>query len=70
LIDIVIEIHEKDAYATTRRLALEEGVFVGASSGAAMFAAIRYARKIDKGTIVILFPDRGEKYLSTAVFEG
>jgi len=69
LIDIVIEIHEKDAYETARRLALEEGVFVGASSGAAMFAAMKYARKIDKGTIVTMFPDRGEKYLSTAVFD-
>lgn len=68
LIDIVIEIHEKDAYATSRRLALEEGIFAGASSGAAMFAALKYARKIEKGTIVTLLPDRGEKYLSTPVF--
>lgn len=69
LIDIVIEIHEKDAYETARKLALEEGIFVGASSGAAMFAAAKYARKLGEGTIVTLFPDRGEKYLSTPVFE-
>ena len=69
LIDIVIEVHEKDAHATSRRLALEEGIFVGASSGAALFAALRYASKIKRGTIVTLFPDRGEKYLSTPVFD-
>jgi len=69
LIDIVIEIHEADAYETARKLAQKEGVFVGASSGAAMFAAAKYARKIEKGTIVTLFPDRGEKYLSTQIFE-
>ena len=69
LIDIVIDIHEDDAFKTTRRLAQEEGIFVGASSGAAMYAALKYAKKIDKGTIVTLFPDRGEKYLSTPIFE-
>jgi cysteine synthase len=68
LIDIVIEIHEKDAYDTARKLALREGIFVGASSGAAMFAALKYARKIKKGLIVTLLPDRGEKYLSTSMF--
>jgi len=64
----VIDIHENDAFATARRLAQEEGIFVGASSGAAMFAAIQYAQKISQGTIVTLFPDRGEKYLSTPMF--
>jgi cysteine synthase len=70
LIDILVDIHEKDAYEYSRRLALEEGVFVGASSGAAMCAAVKYARKMKEGTIVTLFPDRGEKYLSTPMFEG
>lgn len=69
LIDIVIDVHEEDAYKTVRRLAHEEGVFAGASSGAVMFAAMKYSRKLKKGTIVTLFPDRGEKYLSTQVFE-
>ena len=69
LIDIVIEIHEKDAFTTARRLAREEGIFAGASSGAAMFAAAKYARKMERGTIVTIFPDRGEKYLSTEMFE-
>ena len=69
LIDIVINIHERDAIAMARKLALKEGIFVGVSSGAAMFAAVKYARKMKKGTIVTLFPDRGEKYLSTSLFQ-
>ena len=68
LIDIVIEVHEKDAVNTVRGLAAKEGIFVGQSSGAAMFAAAKYAKKAGKGTIVTVFPDRGEKYLSTGVF--
>jgi len=56
LIDIVIDIHENDAFATARRLAQEEGIFVGASSGAAMFAAIQYAQKISQGTYCYSFP--------------
>ena len=68
LIDIVIEVREKHAAAAARALAEKEGIFVGASSGAAMCAAEKYAQKIDKGTIVTIFPDRGEKYLSTNIF--
>lgn len=69
LIDIVLEIHEKDAYKTARDLAFKEGIFVGESAGAAMFCSLIYARRIKKGTIVTIFPDRGEKYLSTSLFE-
>lgn len=69
LIDIVINVHEKDAIAAARKLALREGIFAGVSSGAAMFAAARYARKMEKGVIATLFPDRGEKYLSTKLFD-
>jgi cysteine synthase B len=51
-----------------RRIVREEGIFVGMSSGAAMLAAVRTAEKIDAGVIVVIFPDRGEKYLSTGLF--
>jgi len=64
---VMVETHE--AFATTRRIVKEEGVFVGMSSGAAMYAALEVAKKIDSGNIVVIFPDRGEKYLSTGVFK-
>jgi len=47
----------------------KERLFVGMSSGAAMYAANQVAKKIEKGNIVIIFPDRGEKYLSTKLFD-
>ncbi|MFZ3074466.1 MAG: cysteine synthase family protein [Minisyncoccales bacterium] len=68
LIDIVIDVDSAGAFATARDLAQKEGLFVGASSGAAMAMAIKYAQKIKKGIIVTVFPDRGEKYLSTEMF--
>lgn len=68
LIDIVIDIHAKDASKAARDLAAKEGIFAGQSSGAAIFAAAKYAKKMAAGTIVTLFPDRGEKYLSTEIF--
>jgi cysteine synthase B len=52
------------AFDMTRRLAREEGLFAGTSSGAAMAAALRVAEKIDRGTIVVMFPDGGDRYLS------
>ena len=51
---------DDDAFDTTRRLALEEGLFVGMSSGAATFAAMETAREMEKGTLVVILPDRGE----------
>ena len=57
------------AYETTRRLASQEGLLVGMSSGAAMHAAIELSESIERGTIVVIFPDRGEKYLSTSLFD-
>jgi cysteine synthase B len=59
---------DDEAFNTTRRLALEEGLFVGMSSGAAMAAAIRKAKEMSDGTIVVVLPDRGDRYLSTALF--
>jgi len=68
-IDISIMIDSEEAFEMARRIVHEEGIFVGMSSGAAMLAALKLADMIDKGVIVCIFPDRGEKYLSTALFE-
>ncbi len=59
---------DDEAFTTTRRLALEEGLFVGMSSGAAMWGAIQKAKEMKDGTIVVILPDRGDRYLSTALF--
>ncbi len=52
------------------RLSQEEGVLVGQSSGAAMFAALQVARKLRSGTVVTIFPDFGDKYLTTNLWVG
>jgi cysteine synthase B len=67
-IDRHIMIESEDAFELTRRIAREEGIFAGMSSGAALYAALKVASEIDSGTIVTIFPDRGEKYLSTELF--
>ena len=61
-------VDDDPAFETTRRLAVEEGLFVGMSSGAAVAGAIRLASRISSGTIVALLPDRGDRYLSTNLF--
>jgi len=68
MIDIKIDIPTQKAFETAREIIRKEGIFVGMSSGAAMLAAIETSKKIDKGNIVVIFPDRGEKYLSTEMF--
>jgi cysteine synthase B len=67
-LDEIFSIEDDDAFAMTRSLALDEGLFVGMSSGAAMFAARRLAEKLDRGCVVTLLPDRGDRYLSTNLF--
>jgi len=67
-IDESIMIDTEEAYAMARRIVKEEGIFVGMSSGAAMLAAVKVAERLDSGVIVTIFPDRGEKYLSTDLF--
>lgn len=67
-IDEKINVNDEDAFETTRKLALKEGLFVGMSSGAAMFGALRMAEQLKKGTIVVILPDRGDRYLSTTLF--
>jgi cysteinyl-tRNA synthetase len=61
-------VQDEDAYATTRRLAREEGLLCGMSSGAAMWLALEKAKEIASGLIVVLLADGGERYLSTNLF--
>lgn len=67
-IDVSIKIESEAAFEMARRIVSEEGIFVGMSSGAAMLAALEVAEKLDSGVVVVIFPDRGEKYLSTNLF--
>jgi len=67
-IDKIVNIDDEEAYEMARRLAREEGLFVGMSSGAAMVVARNEAAAMDEGTIVVIFPDSGERYLSTSLF--
>ena len=67
--DELIAVSDEDAALYTRRLALEEGILVGISSGAACCAALKVAKSLGKGHIVVtIFPDKGEHYLSTEIF--
>jgi cysteine synthase B len=69
-LDGKIPVSTEDAYSMVYRLSQEEGVLVGQSSGAAMFASIKIARKLRAGTIVTIFPDFGDKYLTTNLWVG
>jgi len=67
-VDRLIDIDQDDAETTMRRLAAEEGVFCGVSSGGAVFAALEISRQVENATIVAIICDRGDRYLSTGVF--
>lgn len=68
-VDEIIEVSEEEAIAMTRRLAKEEGVFAGMSSGGAVSSALKLAEKLDQGVIVTVICDRGDRYLSSNLFE-
>ena len=69
--DELIPVTDERAIELSKRLAAEEGLFVGISSGATLAAAFEVAAKADKGTVILaMLPDTGERYLSTPLFEG
>jgi len=69
LIDSQEMIESEEAIEMARQIIAKEGIFAGMSSGAALLAAIRTAEKIESGNIVVVFPDRAEKYLSSTMFD-
>ncbi len=68
MMDERVTIDDGEAFETTRLLAAKEGVFVGMSSGAAVAGALRITREMERGTVVVILPDRGDRYLSTTLF--
>lgn len=68
-IDRIVRVNDDQAYDTCRWLALTQGIFVGMSSGAAVYGAMQAAKDINKGTVVCILPDRGDRYLSTTLFK-
>jgi len=68
-VDMVIELSEKNAKETTKRLALEEGIFAGMSSGGSVYSALQIAASIEQGVIVAIICDRGDRYLSSDLFD-
>lgn len=67
-LDDIIVMEDAEAFDISRRLATEEGIFAGISSGAAVAGALRIAKQMDSGTIVTIIADRGDRYLSTMLF--
>lgn len=68
-LDAIEVVEDGEAFETTEVLARKEGIFVGMSSGAALAGALRFSKNLDSGTIVVLLPDRGDRYLSTMLFK-
>ena len=69
LVDSVIKVNDEEAFETARLLAKTEGIIAGSSSGAAMAAVLKLVRSGVKGNIVTVFPDRGDRYFSTGLFD-
>ncbi|MBC3796795.1 PLP-dependent cysteine synthase family protein [Acetobacterium tundrae] len=69
LVDEVIKVHDSNAFEIAKLLAKKEGIIAGTSSGAALFAALKLAEKIDKGNIVTILPDRGDRYFSKNIYD-
>jgi len=68
-VDRVMDISQEESEHMMRRLAREEGIFAGVSSGGAVAAALRLSREVENATIVAIICDRGDRYLSTGVFD-
>lgn len=68
LVDNVIKISDKEAYDMVKLIALKEGLIVGSSSGAAISATLKVADKIEKGNIITILPDRGDRYFSKNIY--
>lgn len=68
-IDLEVMVESEDAFEMSRQIVHKEGIFVGMSSGAAMVAALETVKTLKSGCMVVIFPDRGEKYLSTKLFQ-
>jgi cysteine synthase A len=69
LVDEVIKVDDKTAFDLVRLLAKKEGIIAGTSSGAALYGALKLAEKIDRGNIVTIFPDRGDRYFSKNIYD-
>jgi cysteinyl-tRNA synthetase len=67
-VDEKVNVADEDAFETCRRIAKIEGLLVGMSSGAVMFAGLDLAKNLEEGVIVLILPDFGERYLSTDLF--
>ena len=68
-VDTILEVSEQEARTMTKRLALEEGVFAGMSSGGAVTVALKIAEQLESGVIVAIICDRGDRYLSSDLFD-
>ncbi len=68
-LDRIIQVNDDQAYDTARWLALTQGIFVGMSSGAAVYGAMQASKDLKSGTVVVILPDRGDRYLSTTLFK-
>jgi cysteine synthase B len=67
--DLKLLVQTEDAYDMARRLAVEEGILVGQSAGAAVYAALELARQLSEGVVVAILPDAGDRYFSTRLWE-
>ena len=70
IVDEVIKVSDEDAYKTTKMIAMKEGILLGISSGAVIYAAIEIAKKLGKGKkVLVIAPDGGEKYISLGIYD-